>query len=194
MLDSVCKMITADAARVYKTLFGTLPAGLGSTIVAQDHFFDLESGRGELLQRVLGAIEARDGSAIAESVCLLACPFHLSEALFHSPWHSDFDFRLECLRRDLPFVYDPDERFQEISEKALLVWLRRSMHEEIERVIEAYKYGNGFPVLREGFIQSWYDRAANWTLSAWIFIGTQSPEVSPVVQSSPVSSSLSEPT
>lgn len=175
MLESVHRQIFQDAARVYARLTGrsvAIPKELPGP--AADDYFDIAAPalryeeRGGLLEGVLAAF-AGDRISLGRLLANLACPFHLEEWLYASGYHQDFDFQVECRRRDLPFKYDPEQMIGQVSRRGFTLWLERTMRAEIEEVFEAYEKGNGFPVLKaSGFLERYYDRAANLVLAGWL--------------------------
>lgn len=95
----------------------------------------------------------------------LSIPFHVAgKEFFESSWHTDFNNRLIEDCKKLPFIYHREMTVGNGSiptKKDLFNYMNRIMLERTKNFIEAYKYGNGYPVLFHHILPTMWDNMCN---------------------------------
>lgn len=178
MLASVHNRLLYDVGNVYTNLTGkVVPALRGSPI--KDVYYDIGDGTGDLIRLAFKAQEDGSFADLAMYAAQMACPFHCSKALFEHAWHYQFDVTVECMRRDLGFLFDRSELLPLGTKTDIAIQMERAMVGPIQTFVEAFRYGNGVPLLRSrGKIDEWYNRAGNYILSFWLAMDQSSKSLS----------------
>jgi hypothetical protein len=178
MLASVHSRLLYDVSNVYTALTGKVLESRRVGLVV-DAYYDIGDGTGNLIQLAFKAQEEGSFADLAMCAAQMACPFHCSKALFDHAWHGQFDMTVECMRRDLGFLYDRSELLHLGTATDIAIQLERAMIGPIHTFVEAFRYGNGVPLLRsKGKIDEWYNRAGNYILSFWLAMDQSSKSLS----------------
>lgn len=162
MLISVAKKIETDVAHIYESIKGSKPVLTNEYIL--DSYYDVGDGSGTLLDEIIQAFNDKNFSKLITGSCLIYQPFHLSKALLDGNWHKDFDLKWECLRNELPILYNDRIRRPTPTKQTLINEAHGERIDLIKRFVDAYKYGNGFSVIRHEALPMMHNSMANFAL------------------------------